>query len=319
MYAPLLTGIVEEDLLELCRVQLEASPQLSDLESNKDSIKSFLSNIVKNGRRLAIITSGGTTVPIERKTVRFIDNFSTGLRGARLAEYFFENDYDVIFLHRTGSSFPYLHRIMNHNDPLASLSRICENSKHVNRQIFDKRRFIAIEFTQIFEYLSLLYSVLVEARKTGIGSKCFVCLAAAVSDFFVPVDLMPENKIQSREIITNDNGDVILCLKHVPKALELVKKRWFPEAFILSFKLETDHEKLITKSLDSIRLNGVDAVLANQLQNRYSQVNLLSQSGTLIEDIKLEDQHQELDRDCIGPRLITIHAEYISKDHDRFE
>lgn len=37
-------------------------------------------------RPLAVVTSGGTTVPLERATVRFVDNFSTGARGARLAE-----------------------------------------------------------------------------------------------------------------------------------------------------------------------------------------------------------------------------------------
>ena len=33
-------------------------------------------------RPLVLITSGGTTVPLEAKTVRFIDNFSSGSRGA---------------------------------------------------------------------------------------------------------------------------------------------------------------------------------------------------------------------------------------------
>lgn len=31
--------------------------------------------------------SGGTTVPLESKTVRFIDNFSVGSRGAASTEY----------------------------------------------------------------------------------------------------------------------------------------------------------------------------------------------------------------------------------------
>ena len=39
-------------------------------------------------RRIVCVTSGGTTVPLERNTVRFIDNFSTGNRGAALAERF---------------------------------------------------------------------------------------------------------------------------------------------------------------------------------------------------------------------------------------
>jgi phosphopantothenate-cysteine ligase len=58
-------------------------------------------------RRLVLITSGGTTVPLERNTVRFIDNFSLGTRGAASAEYFLRNDYAVIFMHRSGSLLPF--------------------------------------------------------------------------------------------------------------------------------------------------------------------------------------------------------------------
>jgi phosphopantothenate-cysteine ligase len=39
-------------------------------------------------RRIVLVTSGGTTVPLERRCVRFIDNFSAGTRGARSAEQF---------------------------------------------------------------------------------------------------------------------------------------------------------------------------------------------------------------------------------------
>ena len=38
------------------------------------------------GRPVAVVTSGGTTVPLERNCVRFIDNFSRGQRGALSAE-----------------------------------------------------------------------------------------------------------------------------------------------------------------------------------------------------------------------------------------
>lgn len=44
---------------------------------------------------LVVITSGGTTVPLEKNTVRFIDNFSTGTRGATSAEYRFPEWLDV--------------------------------------------------------------------------------------------------------------------------------------------------------------------------------------------------------------------------------
>lgn len=39
-------------------------------------------------RPIACVTSGGTTVPLERNCVRFIDNFSGGTRGALSAEEF---------------------------------------------------------------------------------------------------------------------------------------------------------------------------------------------------------------------------------------
>lgn len=41
-------------------------------------------------RPIACVTSGGTTVPLERNCVRFIDNFSAGTRGAMSTEQFLE-------------------------------------------------------------------------------------------------------------------------------------------------------------------------------------------------------------------------------------
>ncbi|GAY54746.1 hypothetical protein CUMW_159070 [Citrus unshiu] len=38
-------------------------------------------------RRVACVTSGGTTVPLEQRCVRYIDNFSSGHRGAASTEY----------------------------------------------------------------------------------------------------------------------------------------------------------------------------------------------------------------------------------------
>ena len=41
---------------------------------------------IQGAAGFALVTSGGTTVPLERRTVRFIDNFSSGNRGAALTE-----------------------------------------------------------------------------------------------------------------------------------------------------------------------------------------------------------------------------------------
>ncbi len=50
-----------------------------------EKVKEFFSEIPE-GKKIVLITSGGTVVPLERQTVRFIDNFSTGSRGSLSAE-----------------------------------------------------------------------------------------------------------------------------------------------------------------------------------------------------------------------------------------
>merc|ERR1712136_402579 len=70
----------------------------------------FLASVDK-GAKICLVTSGGTTIPLEKNTVRFLDNFSTGSRGASSAEYFLRKDYLVVFLHRRSSLKPFSRRI----------------------------------------------------------------------------------------------------------------------------------------------------------------------------------------------------------------
>ena len=50
--------------------------------------------------RIAVVTSGGTAVPLEHHTVRYVDNFSSGRRGAKSAEEFLGAGYAVVFITR---------------------------------------------------------------------------------------------------------------------------------------------------------------------------------------------------------------------------
>ena len=68
-------------------VFLKNNERPENLNDAKDGIREFLKYHQKIGRCVAVVTSGGTTVPLERNTVRFIDNFSTGSRGAASTEY----------------------------------------------------------------------------------------------------------------------------------------------------------------------------------------------------------------------------------------
>ena len=77
-----------------------------------DDLRQFLAkqSAAEGGRfarPLACVTSGGTTVPLERKCVRYVDNFSAGTRGALSAERFLDAGYAVIFLSRTQSVQPF--------------------------------------------------------------------------------------------------------------------------------------------------------------------------------------------------------------------
>jgi sulfite exporter TauE/SafE len=45
-----------------------------------------------------VVTSGGTSVPLEKNTVRSIENFSTGLRGSASTEYFVKKVVLLIFV-----------------------------------------------------------------------------------------------------------------------------------------------------------------------------------------------------------------------------
>ncbi len=80
----------------------------------KDDVDKFITNLdyliktysnFKNieGKHIVLITSGGTSVPLEKNTVRSVENFSTGARGARSAEYFIKAGHPVIFFHRKES------------------------------------------------------------------------------------------------------------------------------------------------------------------------------------------------------------------------
>jgi len=50
---------------------------------------------------------------MEKNTVRAIENFSSGQRGAISAEYFLRQGYKVVFLYRKFSKLPFVWRCAN--------------------------------------------------------------------------------------------------------------------------------------------------------------------------------------------------------------
>ncbi|KAK4469087.1 hypothetical protein MN116_006675 [Schistosoma mekongi] len=100
----------------LDKLETESSNNtINKLSSIEHSFKSWLTMISDHPtiNKIVCITSGGTIVPLETNMVRYIDNFSTGLRGALSAEYFLRSNYAVLYFHRNGSFLPFMHRLTN--------------------------------------------------------------------------------------------------------------------------------------------------------------------------------------------------------------
>ena len=152
-----------------------------------------------------MITSGGTSVPLEKNTVRSLENFSTGTRGARSAEHFLRNGHPVIFLHRKDSLQPFSVEIQNDWAKwAASLNKNATATKEFNRQVELYQRYnnetsphsrmlLKLEFVNVQEYLSLLESVS-KALGQHEDVETLSYLAAAVSDFTMEP---AEHKLQS--------------------------------------------------------------------------------------------------------------------------
>ncbi len=92
-----------------------------NLQAVEDQVKTFISskiNDANNKDKIVLVTSGGTTIPFEKNTVRYIDNFSLGTRGSASTEHFLatsNSSYSVIFLHRSTTLKPYIRHFMHTN------------------------------------------------------------------------------------------------------------------------------------------------------------------------------------------------------------
>ena len=142
---------------------------------------------------------------------------------------------------------------------------------------------------------------------------CMLLLAAAVSDYHIPADQLSVHKLQSRsggalELRMEQTPKVLHCLRHkmaprpaaaavdassaaaaavgagsssasslpAPSADPAISdSAWCPQAFALSFKLETDASLLVSKSRVALREYGVNVVCANGLHTRYNQLQLI--------------------------------------------
>ena len=153
-----------------------------------------------------------------------------------------------------------LHRLVQHNAKLRSI--LSERAVALNEQ-----RLLTISFRTVEEYLACLE--LASRALNDCQSLVAFFLAAAVSDFYVPRQDRSQHKIQSTE------QGYTLELKAVPKMIKMLRDRWAPQAFVVSFKLETDAGMLRRKSEQAVARYGCHLVIGNLLQSRHDVVWML--------------------------------------------
>lgn len=297
------------------------APQLQDEEDIQSKVSSFIARHQRSSslpgdvpvrKGVVCVTSGGTTVPLERKCVRYIDNFSSGNRGAASTEYFLKEGYAVVFLSRRGSMQPFCRGLPS--NPLLRCFEAFPNGtvqvqvqyKEIIHSGISKYQeasrngdMLCLAFTTLFEYLQILR--LLSTSMESLGPRAMFYLAAAVSDFYVPWAAMVEHKIQSGA------GPLAMELARVPKMLPLLRRVWAPQAFAVSFKLETDMAILLQKAQGALNKYGMHAVVANELQSRRTHVTIVTPGS---EDSIAIGSHPDIEAPLVSA-IVAMHEAFL--------
>jgi len=281
-------------------------PPPPTLQDDVDQVRKFVEKHAREGRSVVLVTSGGTTVPLELNVVRFLDNFSAGTRGATSAEYFLKAGYAVIFMHRQFSLQPYSRHYSHSTNPFLDFLDIDppENeavpprisvtpNKRTDllqvlaayKKVHELGTLHSLTFVTVNDYLWLLRAV--SQEMAILKRKAMFYLAAAVSDFFLPQQKMSEHKIQSGK------GNLSIEMDQVPKILKPLVDEWTPGGYIISFKLETDQNLLLPKARQALERYGHQVVIGNDLHRRKFEVVFVSKErakdGSGVSDSFAED------------------------------
>jgi len=316
----------DEDELAGFFQHTEPPPNLAPSEA---ALAEFVGKHVAGGKRIVCVTSGGTTVPLEKNTVRFLDNFSTGTRGAVSAEQFLAQGYAVIYLHRTTCEQPFARSLKKFSEGLLdnltlqspgyfggtpgtttfTAANVTPEMKLALRQhaaVAQAGTLLKLPFVTITDYLFLLRSAALALAPAGRGGMMY--LAAAVSDFYIPAQQMATHKIQS------SIGALDIHLDGVPKMLGQLKE-WAPSLLSISFKLETDEAILLKKARGAIAKYGMGCVVANILHTRYDRITLVRPTPTAPEGearvVEREPGSDTLLETVFVPELCELHRAHI--------
>ena len=195
---------------------------LEYFQQSQTELKHFLHRFISESKSdvpIALVSSGGTTVPLEQNGVRCISNFSSGNRGSALVESLLRHGYYVIFISRRGALQPFLrHFARDVGDNACGSNALYPSfplrvapldfSPDIQRrhsldnwiaesEMFSSR-YITLYFETVAEYLMTLKYCCITISAEIAVRPLMVVLAAAVSDFYIPFSALPMHKIQSK-------------------------------------------------------------------------------------------------------------------------
>ncbi|XP_013390177.1 phosphopantothenate--cysteine ligase-like [Lingula anatina] len=128
-----------------------------------------------------------------------------------------------------------------------------------------------------------------------------------MSNVFYGCGFLPEHKIQS------GNGPLQISLQLVPKMLKPLVKEWIPQAFVISFKLETDPSLLLKKAKEALEKYSHQVVIGNILETRKELVWVVTATESSPFQIRLTPEEADS-----GVEIEKYITEYLAKMHETF-
>lgn len=296
-----------------------AESSCEKLKKLQSTIQNFVQVHLAKKHRIAIVTSGSTTVQLDSCNLFHIDSVGTGNRGAAFAEGLLRRGYAVIYIYRDGSLLPYSRNFAKsiHNGKFMDLLKLKTDDDKVDivvetdtaqkttfQKLYEeytesKERIIDVPFETVQEYLYVLKIATMEldaAKHRGL-----LFLAASVMDFYIP------NKMLKKQGL--NGNDLELSFQKVPNVLRKIRKVWCKHAFVITFKLDVDDIATRENAYKDLEKYGPNVIVGNTLESRQETLALITE----WEELTLRRPVNGIVETPLVDNIVRLHREYFQQ------
>ncbi|KAF0682643.1 Aste57867_25280 [Aphanomyces stellatus] len=307
-----------------------------ELEAQTAALKSFIEMSIADGRRVALVTSGSATVPLNTDSV--MDAVSFGDRGAATAEQFLRAGYAVVFLSRRGSLAPFSRHFQAYirdNLFMSMLQVQSDNTLVVNSQDVSQRDHIAtvlkdahatqeclfhLRFDTVQQYLFYLRAA--SEQIDAAGTRAMIVLAASVLEYYVPSMSASSAATVGVNLTTNSaektqETALALNLVRVPNLIRKIRQEYAPKAFLVTLKSVEDANQINNVAYAELERWGIDAVLADSPSRKREMAIVSEQENIIVAPKEPEGKltkrcEMELDTLCAAT-LVEMHRTFTAR------